>query len=195
MQQPKRPATGRVRIIGGMWKGRKLDVATGVRPTPDRARVTLFNWLLRDLPGARVLDLFAGSGVLGLEALSRGAAHATLVEQNRAAAAALLRQCRTLGATADVHRGEALHWLAGQPPARRWNVIFLDPPFDAPLLMPALKAAAARLADDGTIYAESAAAFDLPAAAQAAGLAPRRTARAGDVAYAVLARSDAGHVP
>lgn len=192
MQQPRRPATGRVRIIGGLWKGRKLDVAAGVRPTPDRVRVTLFNWLLRDLPGARVLDLFAGSGALGFEALSRGAAHATLVEQSRAAAGVLQRQRRMLGANADVQRGDALQWLAGQPPARRWDVVFLDPPFDAPLLGPALKAAAARLADAGTVYAESPADVDLAAAAQAAGLAPQRSSRAGDVAYAVFARGCGG---
>ena len=177
-----------VRIIGGKWRGRKLQVAHGgIRPTPDRTRVTLFNWLGAELPGARVLDLFAGTGALGFEALSRGASHATLVEHDRTAADLLVRQRARLDASAAViERDEAMRWLRGQDDRRRWDVIFLDPPFDSPVLGAAIVAVAEHLTAQGVVYAESNAAFDLEAAAAAAGLDVSRRSRSGAVHYGLL---------
>ena len=183
----KRENRNKVRIIGGMWRGRKLKVAGDqVRPTPDRARVTLFNWLLADLPGTRVLDLFAGTGVLGFEALSRGAVHATFVEHNRAACALLTSHRDMLGASASINRLDARQWLAQRSPVERWDIVFLDPPFDSPLLSQTVSAVAGRLTPGGTVYVESDETFDLPAAAQSAGLTVARTSRAGAVCYGLL---------
>jgi 16S rRNA (guanine966-N2)-methyltransferase len=119
-----------VRIIAGHWGGRKLRfLAHGVRPTGDRVRETLFNWLTPYLPGARCLDLFAGSGVLGLEALSRGAAYAVLVERNRAVAEEIAGQIDALdAATAQIVCADARRFdFAAHGP---FDVVFLDPPFD-----------------------------------------------------------------
>ena len=182
-----RSLSNRVRIIGGKWKGRKLDVAgVGIRPTPDRARVTLFNWLLADLPGARVLDLFAGTGVLGFEALSRGAAHATFVDHDRRAWRSLLEQRDRLGAAASVERADAMDWLARQATAARWDIAFLDPPFGSPLLQPALGQVAARLTANGVVYVESDCRFDFADAERLTGLTAVRTSRAGSVRYGLL---------
>ncbi len=153
---------GQVRIIGGKWRGRKLKVASeSIRPTPDRARVTAFNWLAERLPDARVLDLFAGTGVLGFEALSRGAAHATFVDSDARAVAYLARHRDMLGpALATIEKADAVRWLAAQPAEKRWDVVFLDPPFGSPLLRWAIGAVAARVSANGVVYAESDAAFD-----------------------------------
>lgn len=177
-----------VRIIGGKWRGRKLQVAgPSIRPSPDRARVTLFNWLAADLVGARVLDLFAGTGVLGFEALSRGAGQATFVDKSAAAINYLGRHQALLDAAdATIVHADALPWLASQPADRRWDVVFLDPPFDSALLPTALDAVAGRLADNGVVYAESDAALDWNATAAAAGLAVLRQSRAGAVGYGLL---------
>ncbi len=121
---------GKIRIIGGAWRGRRLAVADhpGLRPTPDRVRETLFNWLAGAVGGARCLDLFAGAGALGFEALSRGARGVTLVEQNRQ----LVRQLKAARATLDAQQAEiicadALAWLEqAQEP---FDIVFLDPPF------------------------------------------------------------------
>lgn len=119
-----------VRIISGRWRGRRITLpnAAGLRPTGDRIRETLFNWLQADIPGARCLDLFAGSGALGLEAASRGAAAVVLVEQNEQVCRQLRESIAMLGAT-DVTLVEraALAYLAGPP--RPFNIVFLDPPF------------------------------------------------------------------
>jgi 16S rRNA (guanine966-N2)-methyltransferase len=125
-------APGSVRIIGGRWRGTRLPVAdmAGLRPTSDRARETLFNWLQPVLPGARVLDLFAGSGALGLESISRGARQALLVERDA-------RQCEALrgvvgrlesGDAATVVQADALAFLRA-PLHGRFDVAFVDPPF------------------------------------------------------------------
>jgi 16S rRNA (guanine966-N2)-methyltransferase len=123
--------TGRIRIIGGQWRGRKLAVpdARGLRPTGDRARETLFNWLQAVAPGARCLDLFAGTGALGLEALSRGAASAIFVERDRRLAEALreIAGCWPGGERMEVVRADALRWLDSND--RAFDLVFIDPPF------------------------------------------------------------------
>ena len=177
----------RVRIIGGKWKGRKLAVAnTGIRPTPDRARVTVFNWLVADLAGARVLDLFAGTGVLGFEALSRGAAHATFIDEDPAACRALERYRLELDANASVQRADGVAWLRNRPLDEHWDVMFLDPPFDSMLLHEALPEAATRLASSGALYVEADARFDMAAAARQTGLVVSRTSHAGASHYGLL---------
>ena len=182
-----RSLSNRVRIIGGKWKGRKLAVAGDpIRPTPDRARVTLFNWLARDLAFARVLDLFAGTGVLGFEALSRGAAHSTFIDRDRHAWQLLARHRDELGAAAAVVCADALHWLRGQPPDERWDIVFLDPPFGSPLLEAALPEAAARLTPNGVLYVEADASFNFDTAELTTGLSATRTSRAGASHYGLL---------
>ncbi len=124
-------------MIGGQWRGRKLDFPDeeGLRPTPDRVRDTLFNWLQNDIVDARCLDLFAGSGALGLEALSRGAAHAVLVEKSPIATQQLDAHLRTLRCdNATVVRLSAEQFLQRGPGDTRYDVIFLDPPFDTDLI-------------------------------------------------------------
>ncbi len=152
-----RRQTHAVRIIGGQWKRTRLTVADkpGLRPTPDRVRETLFNWLGQDLTGWRCIDAFAGSGALGLEAASRGASEALLVEQD-AALVAQLRQIQTqLQASAvRVVRGDGIAELRRATPASQ-HLIFLDPPFDSALFEPALQAAGRALAPDGFIYLEA----------------------------------------
>lgn len=166
MKAPRSPAreAGQVRIIGGRWRNTKLAVGgvAGLRPTGDRVRETLFNWLMPALPGARVLDLFAGSGALGLEAVSRGAASAVLVERDAGQAVRLREAVTKLGAAAQVTvaQDDALRWLASAPPAA-FDIAFLDPPFAADLLPQALPALAPHLAPAAWIYVE---APDAPAA-------------------------------
>jgi 16S rRNA (guanine966-N2)-methyltransferase len=119
-----------VRIIGGTWRGRRVSFPDlpGLRPTPDRVRETLFNWLQQDVAGARCLDLFAGSGALGLEALSRGAAELVFVEQATSAAHALQEQLKRLGSTrATVLEMGAARYL--RMPAAAFDIVFMDPPF------------------------------------------------------------------
>lgn len=134
-------STGQVRIIAGHWRGRRLKFPStpGLRPTGDRLRETLFNWLQAVMDGSVCLDLFAGSGALGLEALSRGAAHVTLVESNSEVAAALQQQIRRLseaelneGAPGEVQvvHDQAINWLHHQQCSTPFDVVFLDPPFD-----------------------------------------------------------------
>ena len=129
----------RLRIIGGEWRGRKLSFPDlpDLRPTPDRVRETLFNWLRDILPGARCLDLFTGSGALALEALSRGAEEVVMVDRNSAVVAQLHEHIRHLQVSnARVIQTEALAFLQGTP--RPFDVVFLDPPFQGGLLEPCL---------------------------------------------------------
>ena len=177
-----------LRIIGGSWRGRKLrfPAAAAIRPTPDRVRETLFNWLGGAVRGAHCLDLFAGSGALGLEALSRGAAHVRFVEQDASAVRELearLQEWRAQGAA--VSRADALAFLAGA--ATPFALVFLDPPFDSDLLprSAALLAARGWLAPGALVYAESAARRPLPPLP--AGWRPLRSGRAGEVGYHLLA--------
>ena len=184
------PKRVQVRIIGGKWRGRKLHVASpSIRPSPDRARVTLFNWLARELPGARVLDLFAGTGVLGFEALSRGAKHVTFVDNSSSAIERLGRHQTLLEAVdADIVRADAVQWLASQPPEERWDVVFLDPPFDSSLLATTVRVVAGHLSENGVVYAESGADFDWDGTAASSGLKIRRHSSAGAARYGLLGR-------
>ncbi len=182
-----RRALGEVRLIGGQWRRSKLPVADrpGLRPTPDRVRETLFNWLGQDLSGWRVLDAFAGSGALGFEAASRGAADVRLLEWDAQLVAALQASRARLGAsTVQVERAEALAWMARAAPGS-FDLVLLDPPFDAGLGMPALLQAA-RLAGVGAyVYVEGGTPLpDWPAALQL-----HRCLKAGAV-HAQLFRRD-----
>ena len=149
----------RVRIVGGAWRSRLLEVAAvpGLRPTPDRVRETLFNWLQPVLPGAVVLDLFAGSGALGLEAVSRGAARAVLVERDPVQAAGLRATVQKLQGQAQVQvvQDDALRWLAALEAGVQFDIAFLDPPFDDGLWQAALQALLPRMAGSAWIYVES----------------------------------------
>ncbi|MDQ2971619.1 MAG: 16S rRNA (guanine(966)-N(2))-methyltransferase RsmD [Rhodanobacteraceae bacterium] len=181
---------GRVRIIGGCLRGSRLAVPTlpGLRPTPDRLRETLFNWLMPVIDGARALDLFAGSGALGIEALSRGAALALLVERGHAQAAAIESDLARLHVDGgEVHCGDALTMLAREPP-RPFDIVFLDPPFDAGLWAPVAQALEAGrwLAPGALVYIESpqGAAFALPPA-----WTPHRLTRVGAVSGALYRRA------
>ncbi len=157
--KPQAPAAT-LRIIGGRWRGRKLRFppAPGLRPTGDRLRETLFNWVSPFVLDAHCLDLFAGSGALGLEAVSRGAASATLIELSPIACNALREHARALGCSSEVmvHHADARHWLAQEPP-RAFDLVFLDPPFETGLLadtIPLLEAAG-WLAHNARIYVET----------------------------------------
>ncbi|ABA58393.1 16S rRNA (guanine(966)-N(2))-methyltransferase RsmD [Nitrosococcus oceani] len=132
-----KPLRSQVRIIGGLWRGRKVDFSArpGLRPTPDRVRETLFNWLQPVISGARCLDLFAGSGVLGLEASSRGAAAVVMVEKDLRAYQAIQLQVEHFSAEKiEVIAGDALAYLRGS--VRSFDIAFLDPPFESGLLEP-----------------------------------------------------------
>ena len=155
----RRPTSpeGRFRIIGGVWRGRRLPVPPepGVRPTPDRVRETLFNWLAPVIPGARCLDLYAGSGALGLEALSRGAAQVVFVDRSAPVCRAQGEALGILGAKgAEVRRMEAEAYLAG--PSEPFDAVFLDPPFRQGLVEATLGrlAAGGWLAPGACVYIE-----------------------------------------
>lgn len=188
-------ASGSIRIIGGRWRGTKLAVpdSPGLRPSSDRVRETLFNWLMPKLTGARVLDLFAGTGVLGLEAVSRGAARAALVERD----AALVRNLReavdrlSARSAVEVVQADALAWLPAQPTGA-FDLAFVDPPFAGDLWTAALAALLPRLADDAWLYVES------PAGVEPA-LPPEcvlhREGRTREVRYALYRRAAAATLP
>ena len=206
-----------MRIIGGVWRGRRLRFPPSpeIRPTPDRVRETLFNWLAPRVPGARCLDLFAGSGALGLEALSRGAAHVIFVERDAAAAREISARLTEWGAQgATVERTDARGFLERTPVAP-FDIVFLDPPFASTLL----DEAAARLeqggwlADGALIYVECPADDDARTPAAGAktpaetatapgGTPPRLPAgwtrlkakRAGEVGYHLYSRAARGTV-
>jgi 16S rRNA (guanine966-N2)-methyltransferase len=182
-----RTGTRVLRIIAGRHRGRRLRFPSGVaiRPTPDRVRETLFNWLQPRIDQSRVLDLFAGSGALGLEALSRGAMAVTFVEQDRRAAAAIEAVTREWQETAaQVVCSDALGWLE-RGTAARFDIAFLDPPYDANLLAAAAAALNPRLNADARVYLERRARDPLP------GLPAKwkelRAGRAGEVGYHLFA--------
>jgi 16S rRNA (guanine966-N2)-methyltransferase len=159
VQKKAAAQTHEVRIIGGQWKRSKLKVADqpGLRPTPDRVRETLFNWLGQDLSGWRCIDVFAGTGALGFEAASRGALDVRLVEHDAALVAQLQQvQAQLQASMTTIVRGDGVLALK-QCEAASMDAVFLDPPFTtpAPQLEPALQAAARALAPGGFVYLEA----------------------------------------
>ena len=181
MTTQRRPPN-RVRIIGGRWRSRivKFPPAMSLRPTPDRVRETLFNWLGQRLDGLKCLDLFAGSGALGFEALSRGAARVVMVERDRETANALRDSARELDAAgADIVQAEALAFLATD--RETYDVVFLDPPYASDLAQRALDQLAPRLAPAARVYVETAAALSPGGAWRVL-----REDRAGAVRYALF---------
>src|SRR5579871_2869850 len=175
-------AMNQIRIIGGDWKRTPLPVldAEGLRPTPNRVRETLFNWLGQRLDGWVCLDLFAGSGALGFEAASRGAKRVVMVEKDPVAFAALERFRTLVGMTrVELVHDDALLYLAAAQD--RFDVVFLDPPFRQNALGPALEALPARLAAGARVYVEAPA----PLAADEEWRELKR-ARAGQVSYQLL---------
>jgi 16S rRNA (guanine966-N2)-methyltransferase len=206
--QNRAAQTRELRIIAGQWRGRRwrFPIGPDIRPTPDRVRETLFNWLAPQIRGARVLDLFAGSGALGLESLSRGAAHATFVDADARAVDALRERCtewssasREAGTpvgSAEFRRADALALLAG--PAGRlspgpfvvpFDVVFLDPPFGAGLW----GKVASRLESGGWLAPEAFIYLEAPVGELPPGLPPTlqpwRDGKAGEVGYHLLRRN------
>lgn len=175
---------GSVRIIGGEWRSRRIAVPAGttVRPTPDRVRETVFNWLRDRVDGARCLDLYAGTGVLGFEALSRGAAEAVFVERDPMLVAALREHAATLGASARIVRQDAEAFLHGTV-AAPFDVVFLDPPYERPI-EPLLGLLPRWLKVTSVVYVErprAAGLPDVPAASWA------KRSHAGAIEYGLLA--------
>ncbi len=182
-----------IRIIGGQWKRTKLPVADrpGLRPTPDRVRETLFNWLGQDLTGWRCVDAFAGTGALGFEAASRGAAQVVMVEQDAALAEQLsVTQTRLAARSVHVRRGDGVLVLGTMAPQSA-DLVLIDPPFDSLLAEPALKAAAVAVAADGWIYLEAPRRWPDDELA-ALGLAAHRYLKAGAVHAHLLRPANAG---
>ncbi len=180
-----------VRINAGIWRSRliKFPDAEGLRPTPERVRQTVFNWLGQDLTGQSCLDLFAGTGVMGFEALSRGAAAVTLVENSSAACVALQANKALLKtAAASIVQQDALQFLAQN--SQKFQLVFLDPPYNKAWLAQVLPQLAAHLHADGRVYVE--AEFSLDAAQQAgsqpflAGWQVLKQSKAGNVFYHLL---------
>lgn len=187
---PKLPkGAGEVRIIGGQWRRTKLAVALkpGLRPTPDRVRETLFNWLGQSLLGWRCVDAFAGTGALGLEAASRGAAHVHLCESDAGLVSQLTTQVVRLKASAvQVQRGDGVACLKQQS-ASSVDLVFIDPPFDSGLFDAALQAAAQAVKADGFVYLEAPVRWGDEALA-VFGLAVYRHLKAGTVHAHLLQR-------
>lgn len=185
--------THTIRIIGGDWKRTPLPVLDleGLRPTPDRVRETLFNWLGQRLDGLRCLDLFAGSGALGFEAASRGAERVVMVERNARAAAQLrANQTHLAARTIEVAEADALRLAANLAPGS-FDVVFLDPPFgDAALLARSLELAAPLVAPDGWLYVESGESVDPATQPALAGWTVVREGKAGAVRYHLLQREN-----
>jgi 16S rRNA (guanine966-N2)-methyltransferase len=180
--QRKTARESRVRIIGGVHRGRRIAVADrpGLRPTPDRVRETLFNWLGQRLDGLACLDLFAGSGALGFESASRGAARVVMVENDADAFRALEESHRTIGfPTVELVFGDAFDYL--QRGDARFDVVFLDPPFRQNALASALERLPPRLAPGARVYVE---APDVHVSG--AGWSELKRARAGQVSYQLL---------
>jgi 16S rRNA (guanine(966)-N(2))-methyltransferase RsmD len=175
-----------VRIVGGLWKRSKLAVADkpGLRPTPQRVRETLFNWLGQDLTGWRCLDAFAGCGALGFEAASRGAAEVVLLEHDAELVARLrANQARLKAVSVRIERADALAWMRAAAPMR-FDLVLLDPPFGDPLHAPALAAATPLVGPGGFVYVEA------PQALESVpdGFTLWRQDRAGAVHYHLLRR-------
>ncbi|MRS17177.1 16S rRNA (guanine(966)-N(2))-methyltransferase [Enterobacteriaceae bacterium RIT691] len=193
MKKPNHTGSGQIRIIGGQWRGRKLPVpdSPGLRPTTDRVRETLFNWLAPHMVDARCLDCFAGSGALGLEALSRYAGNTTLLEMERHVAQQLQKNLATLKAgNAKVVNTNTLTYLA--QPGTPHDVVFIDPPFRKGLLEETLSLLEKNgwLADEALIYVESEVENGLPPVPMHWEL--HREKVAGQVAYRLYHREAQG---
>jgi 16S rRNA (guanine(966)-N(2))-methyltransferase RsmD len=175
----------RIRIVGGAWRSRLIDVAglPGLRPTPDRVRETLFNWLGQRLDGRVCLDLFAGSGILGFEAASRGAAAVTLLDIDPRTHAALRRNAEALAAQVEIVRGDALEFLATTP--KRFDVVFLDPPYRQGWIDRITPLLDRVMPPDGCIYAEAEAPL-----APFPGWCVSRQGRAGRVHFHLMRRAE-----
>ncbi|MDC8829950.1 16S rRNA (guanine(966)-N(2))-methyltransferase RsmD [Alteromonas gilva] len=184
-RRPARP-TGSVRLISGQWRGRRLPVldAEGLRPSTDRTRETLFNWLMADTQGSNVLDVFAGSGVLGLEALSRYANSAVFIEMQSGTARQLEQNLATLNARADVHCGNALTILPTL--GKQFDIVFIDPPFGQDLVNSTLTLLHAHqlLADNAKIYIEQE--VNGPAIVLPPGCHMSKQKQAGQLTYCLL---------
>lgn len=190
---PQRPpavshASQRIRIVAGSLRGSKIDVidAPGLRPTPDRVRETLFNWLAPVIAGMRCLDLYAGTGALGIEALSRGAASCIFVERDPRAAAALVGCLQRLKVgNANVLQHDALSWLSSAQ--QQFDLVFVDPPFASNAWAPIAQKleTGGVLADSAWIYLESPA-TQAPAVPSSWRL--HREGRSGDVRHALYQR-------
>jgi 16S rRNA (guanine966-N2)-methyltransferase len=177
-------AANRVRIIGGRYRRRLLEFpgSAGLRPTPDRVRETLFNWLGQDLPGWVCLDLFAGSGALGFEAASRGAGRVVMIERDAQALAALDKNRTVLGVHGvDIQRADALAWLANSREA--FDLVFVDPPFDSGLAETVLADLARHLKQGGQAYVEQGTVVQAPP-----GFIIHRSGRAGRSHFALLVK-------
>lgn len=154
-----RTKTNSIRLIAGKWRGRRLPVLDhdGLRPTTDRVRETLFNWLMHELPGARCLDAFSGSGALGLECLSRGAEYVSFIEEDKKVAAQLQSNLSLLDASksAELISQSAIHVLRRRP-AKAYDLVFLDPPFGSALLAQVIPLLVENrwLSDDALVYIE-----------------------------------------
>ena len=182
----KRPGT--VRIIGGKWRGTRLPVPDlpGLRPSGDRSRETLFNWLQADIHGATCVDLFAGSGVLGLEAASRGAAEVTLIEKSRLAASVLRESLQKLDAhQVRIVQADAIEWLAACEP-RSLDIVFIDPPFSSGLHNRAIESLTAGdcVRKGGLVYLETP--REMPAPAPPTGWEIAREKLLGEVRMQLL---------
>jgi 16S rRNA (guanine966-N2)-methyltransferase len=182
--------SNQIRIIGGDWRSRRISFPDheGLRPSADRVRETLFNWLGQDLSGQRCLDLFSGSGALGFEALSRGAACVVMVEKSRRVFEALRRNAELLAPkNLQLHCADALEFAtaAAADAAARFDVVFLDPPFRSTLVAQALPRIAPLLRPRARVYVESATAF-----AASGGWHILRQGRAGQVHYTLVTYGD-----
>lgn len=181
---------GCVRIISGKWRGRKLPVADapGLRPTTDRVKETLFNWLMQDTTDATVLDCFAGSGSLGFEALSRYATHVTMIERDPALAAILKKNLQQLNSTdASIINQDCLHYLQ-QPASHQFSLVFIDPPFRMGLAEPCCRALEQHgwLSEQALIYLETE--KELPLTAIPANWKLLKEKTAGQLAYRLWLR-------
>ena len=190
--KPKAAQSHEVRIIGGQWKRTKLKVADrpGLRPTPDRVRETLFNWLGQDLTGWRCIDVFAGTGVLGFEAASRGALEVRMVEHDSALVDQLKKvQIQLQASAVQVVRGDGVAALKSIS-AESMDLILLDPPFDSGLYDAAVEAAGRAVSKAGFIYLEAAVKWT-DAQVEAASLVVHRHRQAGAVHAHLLQRKAA----
>ena len=183
--RPRAPRN-EVRIIGGTWRSRRIRFPPRpeVRPTPDRVRETLFNWLGQDLTGLACLDLFAGSGALGFEAASRGASRVVMVERDRTAFSALETNRTVLDAHAvELVRADALEFMRGE--RGQYDVIFLDPPYSAGYWRDLIAVLPPRMADEACVYCESGARLEWPD-----GWEVHREGRASQVFFQLVKRTN-----